>query len=159
MWAPLWNTDRPLPCAPSPRRRATPPTHPFLTTHPLHFHVRPLSNYHPTIPAPSVLIAQRCRGCSLSHVVFPFPVASVPRLASRSRSRSRSVYALIPLTFSLYKILFHFETLLWESIIFLLPPPLTCKAHPIAIRLHDHCAIYAPPPTTPLCMPYTIHYW
>ena len=27
--------------------------------------------------------------------------------------------------------------------------PLTCKAYPIAILLHDHCAIYAPPPTPP----------
>jgi len=28
-------------------------------------------------------------------------------------------------------------------------PPPTCKAYPIAILLHDHCAIYAPPPTSP----------
>jgi len=26
-------------------------------------------------------------------------------------------------------------------------PPPTCKAYPIAILLHDHCAIYALPPT------------
>ena len=41
---------------------------------------------------------------------------------------------------SLYKILFHFKALLWESII-RLPPPPTCKAYPIALQLHDHCAI------------------
>jgi len=45
---------------------------------------------------------------------------------------------------SLYKILLHVKTLLWESIILLLPPP-PCKAYPIAILLHDYCAIYAPP--------------
>jgi len=37
----------------------------------------------------------------------------------------------------------------------LLFPPPTSKADPIAIRLHDHCAIYAPPPT-PTC--YAIHH-
>ena len=26
-------------------------------------------------------------------------------------------------------------------------PPPTCKAYPIAILLHDHCAMYVPPPT------------
>jgi len=30
-----------------------------------------------------------------------------------------------------------------------IPPP-TCKAYPIAILLHDHCALYAPPPTPPV---------
>ena len=54
---------------------------------------------------------------------------------------------------SLYKILFHFKALLWESITLLLSSP-TCKAYPIAILLHDHCAIYAPPPTPLL---YGIH--
>jgi len=56
---------------------------------------------------------------------------------------------------SLYKILFHFKALLWESIIVLPPPHPTCKAYPAAILLHDHCAIYAPPPTPPL---YAIHH-
>jgi len=42
--------------------------------------------------------------------------------------------------FSLYKKLFHFKALLFESIILLPPPP--CKAYPIAIRLHDHCAMF-----------------
>jgi len=46
-----------------------------------------------------------------------------------------------------YKILFYFKALLWGSIILLLPPPPTCKAYPIAILLHDHCAIYARPLT------------
>ena len=36
----------------------------------------------------------------------------------------------------LYKILFHFKALLWESIILVLPPP-TCKAYPTSILLHD----------------------
>ena len=49
---------------------------------------------------------------------------------------------------SLYKILFHFTALVWESIILLLPPP-TCNAYRVAILLHDYCAIYAPP-TDPL---------
>jgi len=44
---------------------------------------------------------------------------------------------------SLYKILFHFKALLWESFHLLLPPP-TCKPYPMAKLLHDHRAIYAP---------------
>jgi len=48
---------------------------------------------------------------------------------------------------NLYKILFRFKALLWESIILLLPPP-TYKAYPIAILLHDDCAIYALLPTS-----------
>jgi len=34
-------------------------------------------------------------------------------------------------------------------------PPSTCKAYPIAILLHDHCAIYALPPTP---LSYAIHH-
>jgi len=59
---------------------------------------------------------------------------------------------------SFYKILFHFKAILWESIILLYPPP-TRKAYPIAVLLHDHCAIYAPPHRPPLLMLYTIQYW
>ena len=33
----------------------------------------------------------------------------------------------------------------------LLLPPSSCKAFLIAILLHDHCAIYAPPRTPPVC--------
>jgi len=54
----------------------------------------------------------------------------------------------------LYKILFHFKASLWQSIILLLPPPPT-KAYPIAILLHDHCAIHARPLTPPV---YAIHH-
>jgi len=46
------------------------------------------------------------------------------------------------------------KTLMWKSIILSLPRPI-CKAYPIAILLHDHCAIYAPPPTPPF---YVIHH-
>ena len=58
---------------------------------------------------------------------------------------------------SLYKILFRVKTLLWESIILLLPPPLppTCKAYPIAILLQYYCAIFDPPPSPRL---YGIHH-
>ena len=51
--------------------------------------------------------------------------------------------------FSLHKIVFHFKASLWKSIILSSPPPPTCKAFPIAVLLHDYCAIYAPPPTPP----------
>jgi len=54
----------------------------------------------------------------------------------------------------LYKILFHFKALLWESIILFMPPT-TCKAYPIAKPSHDHCSICAPPPTSPF---YDIHH-
>ena len=56
--------------------------------------------------------------------------------------------------FSLYKIMFHDNALSWESIILSMPPR-NCKAYSIAILLHDHCAIQAPPPPPPLN---TIHY-
>ena len=59
-----------------------------------------------------------------------------------------------PHWFSPYTILCHFNALLWESIILVLPPP-TCKAYPIAILLHAHFVIYAPPPS-PLV--YAIHH-
>jgi len=56
---------------------------------------------------------------------------------------------------SLYKIVFHFKALLWESSILELPSPI-CKAYPIALLLHAQCAIiYAPPPTPPF---YAIHH-
>ena len=45
---------------------------------------------------------------------------------------------------SLHKILFQFTALLWASIVLLFPPP-TCRGYSIAILLHDHCGIYAPP--------------
>jgi len=41
---------------------------------------------------------------------------------------------------------------------FYCPPP-TGKAYPIAIPLHDHCSIYAPPHRPPCCMPYTRQDW
>ena len=62
----------------------------------------------------------------------------------------------------------HFNALLWESIILLLPSPNLqrlpyCNTiarplrniRPIAILSRAHCAIYAPPPTLPL---YAIHH-
>ena len=55
---------------------------------------------------------------------------------------------------SLYRILFHVKALLWESIVLSLPSP-SCKAYPIAILLHDQCAI-CNPPTAPLL--YAIHH-
>jgi len=43
--------------------------------------------------------------------------------------------------FSLYKIFFHFEAVVHESIIISFPPP-TCIAHPGAILLHDYWTVY-----------------
>jgi len=60
---------------------------------------------------------------------------------------------------SLYKILFHFKALLWESIILLLPPPHNLQR---PSPLQYYCMLFAqytPPNRPPLCMPYTIHYW
>ena len=54
----------------------------------------------------------------------------------------------------LYKILFHFEAFVHESIIRVLPPR-TCIAGTIAIPLHVYCAIYDAPPT-PLV--YAVHH-
>jgi len=38
---------------------------------------------------------------------------------------------------------------------FCIAPLLSCIVNTIAILLHDHCAIYAPPPTLPV---YAIHH-
>jgi len=85
-------------------------------------------------------------------------------IVTNPRSRAFSVLLLVTTVhgralslLSFYKILCHFKALLWLSIILLLPPP-TSKAYPIAISLHDQCAIYARPPTPPcLChTPYNI---
>jgi len=43
----------------------------------------------------------------------------------------------------LYKIVFQFKALFGSQSSFFCPPP-TCKAYPIAIPLHAHCAVYAP---------------
>jgi len=56
--------------------------------------------------------------------------------------------ALAPGVAKLYKILFHLSALVWESN-HPLPPP-SRNAYPVAILLHDFCAIYAPQPTPPL---------
>ena len=91
---------------------------------------------------------------SLRAVVCRHLRAGAPkgRGAFRCSSSGCERSALLPL--SLYKILFRFKALLWESIILVLPPS-TCKAYPIAILLHDHCAIYALPPTS---LSYAIHH-
>jgi len=53
-----------------------------------------------------------------------------------------------------YKIFFHVEAFVHESVI-AFSPPTTCIAHTIAVLLHDYCAIYDTPPT-PLV--YAIHH-
>ena len=57
----------------------------------------------------------------------------------------------------LYKILFHFEACVNESIILLCPPP-TCIARPGTILLHDYWAVYDSPsrPTFVCYVPYNI---
>jgi len=58
---------------------------------------------------------------------------------------------------NLYRIFVHFEAVGHEPTILLLPHP-TCRAYPTAILLHDHRAIYTPPPNAPFeCrVPYNI---
>ena len=68
-----------------------------------------------------------------------------PRIQVLKTSWASPTFSLLRL--SLHKILFYLKTLLWETILLLLPP-LTCKAYLIAIPLHGHCSIYAPPPTS-----------
>jgi len=72
------------------------------------------------------------------------------RRAARGRGRHQSV-RLEALSDERHRLAFtrYCFTLLWESIIRFLPPT-TCKAYPIAILLHDVCAIYAAPSTPPL---------
>jgi len=96
-----------------------------------------------------------------SPVVFPFPVASAPRLASRSRSRSRSITTPLgvepafmsrrcyELAFTRYS---HLCLRVQESSIPLLPLSIRI-AHTTAIRWRDFCAIYDPPPPPPPILP------
>jgi len=56
--------------------------------------------------------------------------------------------------FGVYKILFHFEASVHESIFLVYPPP-TCIAGTIPILLHVHCAIYDAPSTA---LGYAIHH-
>jgi len=106
-----------------------------------------------------VAVRRRRHRDARSRAVAPPPALYVGR-APEQRRGDAAVAALQEgrgeSQIGLHKILFHFNALLWESIILLLPP--TCKAYPIVILLHDHYAIYAPLPTPPF-MPYTIHYW
>jgi len=94
------------------------------------------------------LSADRCRG--------PPPAAA--GLPALEVGRFSLFHLCVPPWLSLYKILLHCKALVWESIILSLPPP-TCKAYPIAILLHAHCAIYAPPHRPLLFMPDTMQYW
>ena len=56
---------------------------------------------------------------------------------------------------SLHKILFLLQSFIVGVIYPFIASPPTCKAYPIAILMHDHCAIYALPPTHRL---YGIHH-
>ena len=108
--------------------------------------------------------------CSHSHLLLPIHTAGPTRgcdarFAGGVSRPAGQTYATLPpgaglrgaqttlghpssKRFSLYKILFYFNALLWESIILVLRPP-TCTAYLIAILLHGHCAIYAPTSTPP----------
>ena len=68
------------------------------------------------------------------------------------------VFVVLLAYLSFYKILFHFQALLWESILLVLPPPHLQRlpfCNVIARRLHN----IRPPYQPPLCMSSTIHYW
>jgi len=58
---------------------------------------------------------------------------------------------------ALYKILFYFKALLWESIILFSPPPL---AKPTQLQFYcTPIALYTPPHRPLFCMPYTVYCW
>jgi len=67
------------------------------------------------------------------------------------------MFALTPPSLiTLYQIFVYFESFVHEStVLSFLPPP--CIAHTVAILLHDHCAMYAPPPHRPPLL-YAIHH-
>jgi len=52
--------------------------------------------------------------------------------------------------------LFSLKLFVHESIIRVLPP--NCIAHIVGILLHDHCALYDPPPPTPSPLLFAIHH-
>jgi len=75
-----------------------------------------------------------------------------------SAPATTSQEARICLRLSLYKTLFRFKALLWESIILSLPPPPLVKP----TLLQYYCttiAQYTPCYRHPFCTPYTIQYW
>jgi len=90
-------------------------------------------------------------------------IYSTRRLASpmhtgpAAHSRFQTVGEAYQVPSWLYKIFFHLEAFVHESIILLLPTP-SCVARTIAIRLHVYCQSTTSP--RPLCcVPYTIQYW
>ena len=74
---------------------------------------------------------------------------SVAALVFPSEDEDKSV--------SLYKILFHFKALVWESIILVLPTSLA--KHTLLQYYCTPIAQYTPPHRPPLYMSYTIQYW
>ena len=93
----------------------------------------------------------------MSNAIPPAPVEGFRATTGSCAGASSDTYTREGvLQISLYKILFHFKALWWESILPVAPP--TCNAYPIAILLHDLCTIYAPPADPPsVChTPYTI---
>ena len=119
----------------------------------------------PPSPLPaSVVVATSVPVSAAPIAAAPFAasvVAAASFAAVGGRRRPRPVYyhssyrVSIELALSLYQTLFHFKALLWESVILVLPPS-TCRAHTIALLVHDHRATYPPHTDSPLYMPYTI---
>jgi len=98
-----------------------------------------------------------CRpGESNRTVKLEFKLKNTP-VAARWLEQLKIVEKRYVCVFSLYKILFHFKALFWESIILLLPPPLhnLPYCHTIARPLRN----IRPPRRPPPFMPYTIQYW
>ena len=75
------------------------------------------------------------------------------RCVTKSRSRL-CVRRFSATELGVYKIFFHFEAFVHESIILVLPPPI-CISHTIAIPLHGYCA-ECDTPSDPLL--YSIHH-
>ena len=67
------------------------------------------------------------------------------------------VLAQLGSSFSLYKILFHFKTVVWESIILVLPPHL--QSLPYCNTIAGPLRNIRPPTDPPFIMPFTIQYW
>jgi len=83
-------------------------------------------------------------------------LSSVRKYSNRNLTQIEGELTHHTLALSLYKILFHFKVLLWESTILLRSPPPTKPT-----LLHYYCATmvqFTPAYRPLLCMPYTIQY-
>jgi len=116
----------------------------------LQWHVRPLL-------ASTISLLEEPRACLSPHSLHKlrtqrtgtFSAVKSKNAAKSALERTNCVFIFVWISqhylLGLYKIFFHIEVFVHESILLVSPPP-TCTAHTITILLHGYCAKYDAPP-------------